>query len=376
MKRIFEDSFKSLLETNRILLLSGPPKVGKVAFAEKCLQELNLNFETIDFRNDKIRKKFDKLNEDELRWYFNQQAFFILGDAQLFDSLQVALDNVLTENIKSTFILCCAFEPPIVNELKEALKWEGLEFYFPAPTYYELTQEFGMVAEEQRIEQRLIFGSYPQLAFLPENGSELLTKITDEILSSTKLGVDDRVNKKDAMIRILQTAAHLIGQPISYNQIAERAGVDNETAERYLKLFEKAHLLFLLPSFHSEQKYELKKTHLIYFNDNGIRNGIIRNFNPINMRMDEDLLWKNWLISERIKWNRINGKKSDYFFWRSHTRQQLDFIEIQENSKQAYKFSLEKKKMLKESPLFKSYYPDVIFKTVNRSTYLTFLTRK
>ena len=60
MKRIFEDSFKSLLETNRILLLSGPPKVGKVAFAEKCLEELNLNFETIDFRNDKIRKKFDK----------------------------------------------------------------------------------------------------------------------------------------------------------------------------------------------------------------------------------------------------------------------------------------------------------------------------
>lgn len=376
MKRVYEDSFKSQLQSNRILLLSGPPKVGKVAFIEKCLEELELNFETIDFRNDKIRKKFDKLTSDELRWYFNQHPFFVLGDAQLFDSLQVLLDDVLTENIKSTFILSCAFQPPIVHELKEALKWEGLEFYFPAKTYYELTQEFGMVTEEQRIEQRLIFGSYPLLADLPENGSELLTQITDEIMASTKLGADDRVNKKEAMIRILLTAAHLIGQPISYNQIAERAGVDNETAERYLKLFEKAHLLFLLPSFHSEQKYELKKTHLIYFTDNGIRNGIIRNFNPLNMRMDEDLLWKNWLISERIKWNRINGKKSDYFFWRSHTRQQLDFIEMQENSKQAYKFSLEKKKILKESPLFKSYYPDVIFKTVNRSTYLTFLTRK
>jgi predicted AAA+ superfamily ATPase len=376
MKRIFEDTFKSQIRSNRILLLSGPAKVGKVAFAEKCLTELNLGFEAIDYRNDKIRKKFEKLTLEELRWYFNQHPFFILGDAQLFDSLQIILDEVLTENIKSTFILCCAFEPPIVNELKEALKWEGLEFYFPALTYYELTQEYGMVSEEKRIEKRLIFGSYTELANLPENGSEILTKITDEIQSSTKLGADDRVNKKDAMIRILQTAAHLIGQPISYNQIAERAGVDNETAERYLKLFEKAHLLFLLPSFHSEQKYELKKTHLIYFNDNGIRNGIIRNFNPINMRMDEDLLWKNWLISERIKWNRINGKEANYYFWRSHTRQQLDFLEFQEESRQAYKFSLEKKKMLKESPLFKSYYPDVIFKTVNRSTYLTFLTRK
>jgi hypothetical protein len=376
MKRIFEDSFKSQIQTNRILLLSGPPKGGKVTFSEKCLVELNLNFETIDFKNDKIRKKFDKLSKDELRWYFNQHPFFILGDAQLFDSLQQILDDVLSENIKSTLILCCAFDPPIVHELKEALKWEGLEFYFPAPTYYELTQKFGMVTEEQRIEKRLIFGCYPQLTDLNEDGSEILSNIANEIISSTKLGADDRVNKKDAMIRILQTAAHLIGQPISFNQLAERAGVDNETAERYLKLFEKAHLLFLLPSFHSEQKYELKKTHVIFFNDNGIRNGIIRNFNPLTMRMDEDLLWKNWLISERIKWNRINGKKCDYYFWRSHTRQQMDFIEIQDNSKQAYKFSLEKKKMLKESPLFKAYYPDVIFKTVNRSTYLTFLTRK
>lgn len=376
MKRIFEDSFKSQILSNRILLLSGPPKVGKVAFSEKTLTELNLNFETIDFRNDKVRKRFHKLTSDELRWYFNQHPFFVLGDAQLFDSLQFLLDEVLSENIKSTCILCCAFEPPIVHELKEALKWEGLEFYFPALTYYELTQQYGMVSEEQRIEKRLIFGSYPQVSDLPEDGPDLLTNIVDEILSSTKLGAEDRVNKKEAMIRILQTAAHLIGQPVSFNQIAERAGVDNETAERYLKLFEKAHLLFLLPSYHSEQKYELKKTHLIYFNDNGIRNGIIRNFNPLNMRMDEDILWKNWLISERIKWNRINGKGYNYFFWRSHTRQQLDFIEIQENSKQAFKFSLEKKKILKESPLFKSYYPDVIFKTINRSTYLTFLTRK
>ena len=376
MKRVFEDSFKSQLQSNRILLLSGPPKVGKVAFAEKCMAEMSLSYEMINFRNDKIRKKFDKLTPDELRWYFNQHPFFILGDAQLFDTLQFVLDEVLSENIKSSFILCCAFEPPIVHELKEALKWEGLEFYFPAPTYYELTQQFGMVAEEQRIEKRLIFGSYSELINLPEDGSEILTKITDDLFSSTKLGAENRINKKDAMIRILQTAAHLIGQPVSFNLIAERAGVDNETAERYLKLFEKAHLLFLLPSFHSEQKYELKKTHLIYFYDNGIRNGIIRNFNPLSMRMDEDLLWKNWLISERVKWNRINGKNSDYFFWRSHTRQQLDFIEIQKGSKQAYKFSLEKKKMLKESPLFKSYYSDVIFKTVNRSTYLTFLTRK
>jgi predicted AAA+ superfamily ATPase len=376
MNRVFEETIKNQLKSNRIILLSGPYGVGKVSFASKCLDDLDFRFETIDFRNEKIRRKFNKLSKEELSWYFSQQPFFVLGDAQLFDSLQFLLDEILAEKIKTSVVLCCAFEPPIVSELKEALKWGGLEFHFPELTYYELTQQFGMVNEEQRLEQRLVFGSYPQVANLPENSAELLTEITDQILNSTKLGVEDRVNKKESMIRILQSAAHLIGQPVSYNQIAERANVDNETAERYLKLFQKANLIFLIPSFHTEQKYELKKTHLIYFCDNGIRNGIIQNFNPLPMRMDEELLWKNWLVAERIKWNKINGKEVQYYFWRSHTRQQLDFLEFQQGSKNAYKFSLEKKKMLKESPLFKTYYPDVIFKTVNRSTYLTFLTRK
>jgi hypothetical protein len=171
-------------------------------------------------------------------------------------------------------------------------------------------------------------------------------------------------------------AAHLVGEAVSYNQIAEKIGVDNETVQRYLELLEKAHILFVLPSHHTEQKYELKKLHFVYFADNGIRNALINNFNPLSMRMDEDALWKNWLIAERIKWNKMNGKNHRYFFWRSHTRQQVDFIEAQDNQTTAYRFILDKKKKIKTPPLFGAYYPDILFKSINRTGYLTFLTQK
>lgn len=375
MQRIIESSFTEQLKTNKIILLSGPPSVGKMPFAEKCLQQLGVKYDVIDFKNKKIRKKFSQLTEEEMRWYFSQFQFVVIGNAQLFESLQQVLNEVLSENIKASVILSCAFEPPIIEELKEALKWEGLDYYLPAPTYYELTQIYGMAREDQRIEHRLIFGNYPQIADFPENAAELLLKIVDETIA-TQMGVEDRVNKKAALMRTLQIAAHLVGEAISYNQIAEKIGVDNETVQRYLELLQKAHILFLLPSYHTEQKYELKKLHFVYFADNGIRNALINNFNPLSMRIDEDVLWKNWLIAERIKWNKMNGKNFGYYFWRSHTRQQIDFIELQENQTTAYRFILDKKKKLKNPPLFGSYYPKLLFKSINRTGYLTFLTQK
>jgi len=375
MQRIIESNFITQLKTNKIILLSGPPSVGKMSFAEKCLQQIGVQYDVLDFKNKKIRKKFTQLTEEEICWYFNQFQFVVLGNAQLFESLQHVLNEVLSKNIKASVILSCAFEPPIIEELKEALKWEGLDFYLPAPTYYELTQIYGMAREDQRIEHRLIFGNYPQIADFPENAAEILLKLVEETIA-TQLGVEDRINKKEALMRTLQIAAHLVGEAVSYNQIAEKIGVDNETVQRYLELLQKAHILFLLPSYHTEQKYELKKLHFVYFADNGIRNALINNFNPLSMRVDEDALWKNWLIAERIKWNKMNGKNHSYFFWRSHTRQQIDFIELKENQTTAYRFILNKKKKIKNPPLFAAYYPNVLFKSINRTGYLTFLTQK
>ncbi len=373
--RIIENNFIESLKQNKVLLLSGPAKVGKTAFAASCLEKMNLTFETIDFGNRAIRKKFALLSEDELIWYFNQYQCIVIGNAQHFERLQFVLDRVLTEQITASLILASAFDPPIIEDLRYALKWEGLEFYLPALTYYELTQTFGMMREEQRIEHRLIYGNYPQIADFPENTEALLHEILDATIA-TQLGVEDRINKKEALIRTLQITAHLIGEAISYNQIAEKIGVDNETVQRYLELLEKAHLLYVLPSYHTEQKYELKKLHFVYFADNGIRNALINNFNPLSMRMDEDALWKNWLIAERIKWNKMNGKNYQYFFWRSHTRQQVDFIEKQEQQITGHRFILDKKKKIKNPPLFAAYYPEIIFKSINRTGYLTFLTQK
>jgi predicted AAA+ superfamily ATPase len=259
--------------------------------------------------------------------------------------------------------------------LREVLQLQGLELNLLPPSFYELAQHFSLPEEEKNLEQRLIFGNYPEVVLnLPEAEYTLVNLLQEVIF--TNLGVTDRINKSDKLFKALQTIAFNIGEPLSYNEIGEKCGIDNETVERYVDLLERSDILLRIPTYFNEHRYELKKSHVFYFVDNGIRNALIRNFNPIDLRNDVDQLWRNWLISERIKWNKLNGKSVEYKFWRTHTKQTMDFIEFAEDKIQAYKTSWEKKKKMKFPAMFLELYPTISTHTLNRSTYWSFLTKK
>ena len=242
-------------------------------------------------------------------------------------------------------------------------------------TFYELSQKSTLPEEEKMVEQRLIYGNYPEVTEDLEHAEVTLREMVQEVIF-TNLGVTDRINKGDKLLRMLQFIAFNIGEPVSYHEIGEKCGLDNETVERYIELLERSFILIRLQTLYNGNRYELKKTHVIYFVDNGIRNVLIRNFNPVFLRNDVDQLWKNWLISERIKWNKLNGKAVDYRFWRTHTRQMMDFIELTPERKSAYKTAWEKKKKLKFPASFVEAYPTISTHVLNRTTYWGFLTKR
>lgn len=72
---------------------------------------------------------------------------------------------------------------------------------------------------------------------------------------------------------------------------------------------------------------ELKKAKKVYFYDNGIRNAVIQQFAPLDMRNDVGALWENFFISERVKHNHYTGHYCNSYFWRTKTQQEVDYIE-------------------------------------------------
>ncbi len=375
ISRIQYAQLKENITSNKIVLLTGPRRVGKRTAVQNALAELAVSAVEFDASNKKTKKLFEIVNVKNLTINFNGSKFVVIHEAQYLENLQEMIELVLSGEINSTLILCCSYEPMIDELLREVLQMQGLELTLLPTTFYELAQKNSLPEEEKLLEQRLIYGNYPAVTEDLENAELTLREMVQEVIF-TNLGVTDRINKGDKLLRMLQIISFNIGEPISYNEIAEKCGLDNETVERYVDLLVRSFILLRIPTYYNGHRYELKKTHVIYFVDNGLRNVLISNFNPLFLRNDIDQLWRNWLISERIKWNRLNGKIAEYKFWRTHTRQSMDFIEIDGQKIAAYKSSWEKKKKVKFPAAFTEAYPSISTHTLNRSTYWGFLTKK
>ena len=373
--RIQYKAIKQKIATNKLLLLTGPREVGKQTIVQEILTAAGFAYMELNGQKRATKKMFEVVSEESLKESFGLNRYVVIHEAQYLDKLQEIIEVLLSTDWNITLILTCSYEPVMDELLREVLQLQGLEMQLMPPSFYELAQHNGLPVEESLLEQRLIYGNYPSVVSNLEKAKPKLRELVDQVIF-TNLGVTDRINKGKKLMHMLQLLAFEVGDAISYNDIGDRCGLDNETVERYIDLLEKSFVLIKLPSYFNNHRYELKKSHTIYFVDNGIRNVLINNFNPMHLRNDWDKIWKNWLISERIKWNRLNNKEVEYYFWKTHTKQIMDYLEVENGSVSAYKNSWEKRKKMKFPASFAEAYPFSKLFALNRSTYWGFLTKK
>jgi predicted AAA+ superfamily ATPase len=117
---------------------------------------------------------------------------------------------------------------------------------------------------------------------------------------------------------------------------------------------------------------EVTKAGKWYFYDNGIRNALISNFNPLNTRQDVGSLWESYLISKRIKNRYFNTESTEFYFWRTYDGQEIDLIEEVDTRISAFEFKFTERKS-KVPRTFSEAYPETSFMQVHRENYLQWL---
>ncbi len=163
-----------------------------------------------------------------------------------------------------------------------------------------------------------------------------------------------------------------MGSGVSYNELSQLLQVDKNTVMTYRDLLEKAYIVFRLRSFSRNLRNEIKNNRKIYFWDNGIRNIIIANLNPLPLQQDKGALWENFLVSERTKMMRYGKQLYNPFFWRTTSGQEIDYIEDRNGKIFAYEFKWQKGNQKKLPPTFTdSYEPEVHY--VSRENFKDFL---
>ena len=310
----------------------------------------------------------------ELRALIGRPRILAIDEAQRVRDIGLTL-KLLVDNLPDVQVIATgssAFE--LSNTISEPLTGRKVEFQlYPLSVEERLGQE-GLGHEgpselefSRRIESYLRFGAYPGVVG-EDDPAAAIREIASSYLYRDVLEYQG-VKHPDLLQRLLQALALQIGGEVSYNELARLIGIDKATVRRYVSLLERAFVIFHLPPFSRNLRKELGKLRKIYFHDLGVRNAIINNFNPLDMRADLGALWENFVISERLKFNHNRRRQVNAYFWRTHDGAEIDYLEERGGSLRGMEIKWRSKRW-RVPAAFQRAYPEAKVELVDRERFL------
>jgi len=292
----------------------------------------------------------------------------VLDEAQKVTNIGLTLKLLVDSYPELQVIATGSSSFELANKVLEPLTGRNTTLQLFPLSLGEIKDHFGSQEANRRLNSILIYGSYPEIIKL--NGAEreerLLALAADYLYKD--VFIFEKLRSSEILVKLLRALALQIGNEVSYNELSQTVGADKNTVSKYIQILERAFVVFRLSPYSNNARNELKKLRKIYFYDLGLRNAIIKNFNPPELRNDIGALWENLMIVERLKSNQIEGNRVNTFFWRNHERQEVDYLEEQGGKISAFEFKWTKQGV--RAPVsFKSLYPKATFKEVNRENF-------
>lgn len=372
INRLLEKLLAKKMADKKAVILLGPRQAGKTTLITQFTQTgkekpLIWNGDEAD-----IRTMLESSTSAKLKNLIGGHKLLIIDEAQRIKNIGLCI-KLIVDNIPGVKIIATgssAFE--LANKINEPLTGRKWEYQLYPLSYAEMVQYHGEPDEKRLLEQRLVYGYYPEVVTSPGSEKELLKQIADSYLYKDIL-TWEKIHKPDKLERLVQALAFQIGNEVSYNELSRVTGLDNHTVEKYIHLLEKSFVVFRLSSLSRNLRNELKKSRKIYFYDNGLRNAVINQFNPVGLRNDTGALWENFLVSERMKHTHYNSIYCNRYFWRTHAQQEIDYIEEREGELFAFEFKWNKKKKVKFPRSFTSAYPKAKTKLITPDNFEEFV---
>lgn len=259
------------------------------------------------------------------------------------------------------------------DTMNEPLTGRKLTYNLYPISMEELTNYTSLLEAKRQLIARLIYGSYPDVINHIGEEKPILLELSNSYLYKDILKVEG-IRKPSHIEKLLRALAFQVGSEVNFSELSNMIGnISVATIERYISMLEKAYIIFKLPAFNRNMRNEIKKGKKYYFYDNGVRNALINNFAPMDMRFDKGALWENYLISERMKYNHYNGHYVNTFFWRTKDQAEIDYIEEVDGYMHCFEFKWKSKKKKNIPKSFNQAYPQNTYTIISENNYLDFI---
>jgi predicted AAA+ superfamily ATPase len=372
IQRLLESVIKERLFKKKGIIVVGPRQVGKTTLLRQLMetthkQQLFLNCDEPD-----VRERLTLPNSAQLQALIGHAELVLIDEAQRVKDIGITL-KLLIDNFPNVQVIVTGSSAlELSNRINEPLTGRKFEYTLLPFSVQELVEQSSQLEQNRLLEHRLVYGMYPDVVMNYGNEREILNNIVSSYLYKDIFAFQD-IRKPEIIEKLLQALALQLGSEVSFHEISKLLGIDTLTVQRYIDLLEKSYIVFSLKSLSRNLRNELKKSRKIYFYDNGVRNAIISNFNPVSLREDIGALWENFMISERLKRNVYTADYNNSYFWRTTQQQEIDYIEEKDGILYAYEFKRNKNKKTRLNRTFSTNYPNSHFTVVNSENYLDFL---
>ena len=363
---------KGQLFNGKAIVLIGARQVGKTTLLNQLAQESEQSVLMLNCDEPEVRILLENTNISQLKLLIGNNKLIIIDEAQKVKNISLTL-KLFVDNFKDLQVIATgssAFE--LHNRLNEPLTGRKLEYQLYPISSGEIIETYGLLEEKRTLENRLIYGSYPDILMHPEQARKYLTELTQSYLYKDIFSIGD-IRKPELIEKLAQALAFQIGSEVSTNELANMLQTDNKTIDKYIDLLEKSYVVFRLGGLNRNLRNELKKSKKIYFYDTGVRNAVIQQFAPVQLRNDMGALWENFFIAERKKRNQYDEKFCNSYFWRTNQQQEIDLIEETDGQMTAFEMKWNTSKKAHFPKSFLDAYPVKETIVVTPDNYLNYL---
>jgi uncharacterized protein len=339
VQRTIQKEITKNLFKGKIILLIGARQVGKSTLLNNIATEIKTDSLWLNADEGDVRTTLTKATtSSQLLKLFGNKKLIIIDEAQQIHDICLKLKLIVDAKKDLQVIATGSSAFELLQKSNEPLTGRKITYQLYPLSFAEMVNNTSLMEEKRMLDNRLIYGNYPEVINNPGNEKEILVELSHSYLYKDLLRYEG-MKKSSVIDKLLQALALQVGSEVNFNELSKTIGnIHPETIEKYIDLLEKAFVIYRLPALSTNHRNEIKKGKKIYFFDNGVRNAIISNYQLPHLRSDKGALWENYIVSERLKFIQYNKNSCNRFFWRTFDQAEIDYIEQHDSVMDTFEF--------------------------------------
>ena len=257
--RILEGIILDRFHRGKVILVLGPRQSGKTTMANRIIRQCGLSTLYLNGDEVDVRDLLTDTTSTHLKAMTGKHRVVVIDEAQRISNIGITL-KLFADNIKHVQVLVTGSSSlELANKIKEPLTGRKYEYFLFPVSFQEMVANTSLLEEKRMLAHRMIYGCYPEVIIKQGEEKEILNLLASSYLYKD-LFAWEHIKKPVLLEKLLQALALQMGNEVSYRELGQLVGADNETVERYIDLMEKAYIVFKLTALSRNLRNEIKKT--------------------------------------------------------------------------------------------------------------------